>query len=140
MWTNTFFAGAGLGVFDLGDSIVTPYIGGSFAINDYLEDAVQELGLNYNSTSAYALLLAQFSNGWSGRVGVTYTMDKNTETDFEDYSEYFPNIGIMKAYLFLTLQLPSLMLTLALIHPLLPTGFGIPEDNLTMLNTLPLTA
>jgi hypothetical protein len=82
----------------MGNSIVTPYIGGSYAINDYLEDEVQELGLNYNSSSAYALLLAQYANGWSARVGVTYTMDKNTETDFEDYSEYFPNIGVMKAF------------------------------------------
>jgi len=98
MWTNTFFGGAGLGVFDMDDAVVTPYIGGSYTINDYLETAVQELELNYNSTNAYALLLAQFSNGWSGRIGVSYAMDKNTESDTEEYSEFFPNIGIMKTY------------------------------------------
>ena len=98
MWTNTFFGGAGLGVFDMDDAIVTPYIGGSYTINDYLETAVQDLELNYNSTNAYALLLAQFSNGWSGRIGVSYAMDKNTESDTEEYSEFFPNIGIMKTY------------------------------------------
>ena len=130
VWTNTFFAGAGLGVFDLGDSIVTPYIGGSFAINDYLEDAVQELGLNYNSTSAYALLLAQFSNGWSGRVGVTYTMDKNTETDFEDYSEYFPNIGIMKSYSVSDATTAVFDAYIGSHSSTIATGFGIPEDNL----------
>ena len=98
MWTNTFFGGAGLGVFDFDDAIVTPYIGGSYAINDYLEDNLDILKLNYNSTSAYALLLAQHSSGWSGRVGVSYAMDRSTEFDTEDYSEYFPNIGVMKTY------------------------------------------
>ena len=98
MWTNTFFGGAGLGVFDFDDAIVTPYVGGSYTINDYLEDNLDVLQLNYNSTSVYALLLAQHSSGWSGRIGVTYAMDRSTEFDTEDYSEYFPNIGVMKTY------------------------------------------
>ena len=68
-----------------------------YAINDYLETAVQDLELNYNSTNAYALLLAN-TNGWSGRIGVSYAMDKNTESDTEEYSEFFPNIGFMKTY------------------------------------------
>ena len=45
MWTNTFFGGAGLGVFDFDDAIVTPYVGGSYAINDYLEDNLDILKL-----------------------------------------------------------------------------------------------
>ena len=28
----------------------------------------------------------------------SYAMDKNTESDTEEYSEFFPNIGIMKTY------------------------------------------
>ena len=98
MWTNTFFGGAGLGVYDLDSAVVTPYIGGSYSINDYLEDAIEPLKLNYNSSSAYALLLVQYANGWSGRIGVNYAMDKSTEFDTEDYSEFFPNIGVMKSY------------------------------------------
>ena len=130
VWTNTFFAGGGLGVFDMGNSIVTPYIGGSYAINDYLEDEVQELGLNYNSTSAYALLLAQYANGWSARVGVTYTMDKNTETDFEDYSEYFPNFGVMKAFAVSQTTTGVFDAYIGSHSSTIATGLGIPEDNL----------
>jgi hypothetical protein len=96
MWTNTFYAGSGLGVYDMDSAVITPYIGASWTINDYAEG---ELGqLNYNRTHAYALLLAQYGNGWSVRVGFDYIMDKSTEYDTEDYRDYSPNIGVMKAY------------------------------------------
>ena len=96
MWTNTFYAGAGLGVYDMDSSVVTPYIGGSWTINDYAEGKLQTF--NYNSTNAYALLLAQYGNGWSVRAGVSYAMDRSVELDTEDYRDYTPSIGIMKAY------------------------------------------
>ena len=130
IWTNTFFGGAGLGVFDMDNAIVTPYVGGSFSINDFLADKIEPLGLNYNSTSAYALLLAQYSSGWSGRVGINYYMDKNTETDQEEYSEFFPNIGVMKTY-----SLPSGTTAvfdayLGIHSSTIASGLNIPEDNL----------
>ena len=59
--------------------ILTPYIGGSWTINDYVEGELSKF--NYNSTSAYALLLAQFGNGWSARVGYNYAMDRSTYLD-----------------------------------------------------------
>ena len=96
MWTNTFFGGASLSSMELDSSIVTPYIGGSWTTNDYLEDNLDRF--NFNTASAYGLLLAQHESGWSGRVGISYFSDRLTETDTEDYSEYFPNIGISKAY------------------------------------------
>ena len=96
MWTNTFFAGAGLGVFDADDAIITPYVGVSYTINDYVKSELSSF--NYNSTGAYALLLAQFGNGWSVRGGVSYSMDRSSELDTEDYMEIYPNVGVLKSY------------------------------------------
>ena len=50
-----FFGGAGLGILETDNSVITPYIGGSWTINDYIEDQLSQF--NYNSTSAYALYL-----------------------------------------------------------------------------------
>jgi len=96
MWTNTFFTGAGLGVFDADDAIITPYVGVSYTINDYVKSELSRF--NYNSTGAYALLLAQFGNGWSIRAGVSYSMDRSSEMDTEDYMEIYPNVGVLKSY------------------------------------------
>ena len=96
MWTNTFYTGAGLGVFDMDSYILTPYIGGSWTVNDYVEGELSKF--NYNSTSAYALLLAQFGNGWSARAGYNYAMDRSTDLDTEDYNDLSPNLGLMKAH------------------------------------------
>lgn len=96
MWTNTFFAGAGLGVLDASDAIITPYVGVSYTINDYIKSNLSSF--NYNSTGAYALLLAQFGNGWSFRGGVSYSMDRSSENDTEDYMEIYPNVGVLKSF------------------------------------------
>ena len=96
MWTNTFFAGAGLGVIETDSSVITPYVGGSWTINDYIKGDLSTF--NYNSSGAYALLMAQYGNGWSTRAGVSYASDRSTERDEEDYKEFFPSIGVMKAY------------------------------------------
>jgi len=96
MWTNTFFSGAGLGVFETENAVITPYIGASWTINDYIEGGLDSF--NYNSTGAYALLLTQFGNGWSIRAGVSYSSDSSTTNDTEDYKEYYPNVGVLKSY------------------------------------------
>ena len=95
MWTNTFYGGAGLGIIETDNSVVTPYVGASWTVNDYAESNLGSF--NYNSTSAYALFLAQYGNGWSARIGVNYVNDRSAEFDTEDYSEFFPNFGVMKA-------------------------------------------
>ena len=95
MWTNTFYSGVGLGVIDTDTTVITPYVGASWTINDYIEGGLDKL--NYNSTGAYAMLLAQYGSGWSSRVGVSYASDSSTEFDTEDYKEYYPNLGVMKA-------------------------------------------
>ena len=96
LWTNTFAGGVGLGVFDAGNSVVTPYVGGSWTTNDFEEGVLSKF--NYNSTNAYFMLLSQYGNGWSARVGVSYSNDRGAETDTEDYSEIYPSVGLMKAY------------------------------------------
>jgi len=96
LWTNTFAGGVGLGVFDAGNSVVTPYVGGSWTTNDFEEGVLSKF--NYNSTNAYFMLLSQYGNGWSTRVGVSYSNDRGAETDTEDYSEIYPSVGLMKAY------------------------------------------
>lgn len=137
MWTNTFFGGAGLGVFDLDSAVVTPYIGGSFSMNDYVEDALDPLKLNYNSTSAYILLLFQYSNGWSSRIGVNYAMDRSTEFDSEDYSEFAPNIGVMKSY-FINASTTGIFDAYVSTHQsTIAEAFRTPKDNM---NNLELAA
>lgn len=96
LWTNTFAGGIGLGVFDAGNSVVTPYVGGSWTTNDFEEGVLSKF--NYNSTNAYIMLLSQYGNGWSARVGVSYSNDRGAESDTEDYSEIYPSVGLMKAY------------------------------------------
>ena len=98
MWTNTFFAGMGLGAHEVGDSVITPYAGASWTVNDFIEGGLDSL--NYNSTGAYAMLLAQYANGWSSRIGVNYFSDVETATDTQSYAEFNPNIGLMKAHSF----------------------------------------
>ena len=95
MWNNTFYAGSGLGVIETDSTVITPYVGGSWTINDYVKGELSKF--NYNSTGAYILLLAQYGSGWSSRTGINYASDSSTEYDTEDYSEYFPNVGLMKA-------------------------------------------
>lgn len=96
MWTNTFFTGAGIGIIEADNSVITPYIGISWSVNDYIEDNLSSF--NHNDTSAYALLLAQYGNGWAARIGVSYSNSRSTEFDTEDFSELFPNIGVMKSF------------------------------------------
>lgn len=96
MWTNTFFSGAGLGVFDLTDSVVTPYIGASWTTNEYVKSDLEVF--NYNSTNAYALLLFQFGNGWAARAGSSYANDRSADKDTEDYKEFFPSVSVMRTF------------------------------------------
>ena len=96
VWRNTFYGGAGLGVYDMDSYVLTPYIGGSWSVVDYLKSDDLLEAQNYNSTSAYALLLAQFGNGWSAKAGVRYGNDRTSENDQEVFKEFYPSIGIMK--------------------------------------------
>jgi hypothetical protein len=96
IWQNTFFGGASLSPIDTDTSVVTPVFGGSWTMSDYLNENLSSL--NDYATSAYALLMVQHETGIGFRGGVSYSNVRNNDTDTEDYSEFYPNIGAMKTY------------------------------------------
>ncbi len=96
MWMNTAYAGASFEAVELEEAVVTPYVGASYTTTEYLESGLD--GLDFASTSAYAMLLAQHSSGWIFRAGISYAMDKAKSTKEETYKEYYPYIGAMKSY------------------------------------------
>ncbi len=98
VWKSTFFSGAGLGVIDMDSYILTPYVGFSLSSTDYIKSDELLNDQDYESSSAYALLLAQFGNGWSGKVGVSYSSDYLTSAGEEVFKEFYPNISVMKSY------------------------------------------
>ena len=97
-----FHGSAGLGVYDMDTSVVTPFIGASWSMTDFTykndNEVVKDLStLNFNTTTAYLLFLVQHESGWAFRGGL-YANDRSTETDTEEYSEIFPSVGVTKAY------------------------------------------
>ena len=96
VWNNRFSGSFGLGIFDYGDSIVTPYVGGSWGSTEYTSALVsvtsEEEGFmdlqNYNTTNAFVALLSQYSNGWSLSGVVSYNMVKLTIDDTEAMRDY----------------------------------------------------
>jgi hypothetical protein len=96
MWMNTAYAGASFEAIEIVDAVITPYVGASYTTTEYLESGLD--GLDFASTSAYAMLLAQHASGWTLRAGISYAMDKAASTKDETYSELYPYIGAMKSY------------------------------------------
>jgi len=96
IWQNSFFGGASLSPIDTDSAVVTPVFGGSWTMSDYLNDNLSSL--NDYATSAYALLMVQHETGIGFRGGVSYANVRNNDSDTEDYSEFYPNIGAMKTY------------------------------------------
>jgi hypothetical protein len=97
VWKSTFFSGAGLGVIDLDSFILTPYVGFSLSSTDYFKSVGLLNGADYDSTNAYALLLSQFGNGWSAKMGLSYSSDVNPSQG-EIFKEFYPNFSVMKTY------------------------------------------
>ena len=103
VWENSFYGNAKLGVFETDSSVITPYVGAKWAITDFtyknVNEAIPDLSVfNFNSTSAYLLFLMQHESGWALRGGVIYANDRSTEKDTEDYMEFYPSVGITKAF------------------------------------------
>ena len=67
-------------------------------IHDYTKSLQTLEEENYNRTQSYALLLAQFGNGWSLRGGLSYLNDRNTNEDTEILRDFIYNVGAMKAH------------------------------------------
>lgn len=103
VWVNKFHGSAKLGVYDLDSSVLTPFVGGAWSMTDYTyknaSETIKDLStLNHNTTTAYLLFLLQHESGWAFRAGVMYSNDRSTETDTEEYMEFYPSIGATKAY------------------------------------------
>jgi hypothetical protein len=96
MFINTLFAGASFEPIEAEDAVITPYLGTSYTMTAYEEGGLS--ALDYQSTSAYAMLLAQHANGWAYRIGISYAMDKSKALKDETYKEFYPNIGAMKMH------------------------------------------
>jgi hypothetical protein len=97
LWMNTAYAGASFNSLEIiDDAVITPYIGASYTSTEYLESGLD--GLDFTSTSAYVMLLAQHSSGWTLRAGVSYAMDKSQASKEETYKELYPYIGAMKSH------------------------------------------
>ena len=96
MWMNTAYAGASFEAVEIDDAVITPYVGASYTTTEYLESGLD--GLDFASTSAYAMLLAQHSSGWTFRAGLSYAMDKSQTSKEETYKEFYPYIGAMKSH------------------------------------------
>ena len=95
MWTNTFFSGLST-VIDDGAGVYTPFLSGSYTINDYLQDDLGDF--NYNSSHLSTGLFSYYGGASTYFAKVDYNMDKSTENDTEDYSEFFPQIGLITSY------------------------------------------
>ena len=103
VWVNKFHGMAKLGVYDLDSSVLTPFVGGAWAMTDYTyknsNEAIPDLSvLNHNTTTAYLLFLLQHESGWAFRAGVMYSNDRSVESDTEEYKEFYPSVGVTKAY------------------------------------------
>ena len=98
MWTNTFFTGVS-SVIEKDDSAYTPFLTASYTVNDYLED---DLGaFNYNATNITTGLFSYYGGQNTYFVKIAYNMDRSTENDTEDFSEFFPQIGLISSFQFL---------------------------------------
>jgi hypothetical protein len=106
LWTSSFISSFGLGIIDLGDSILTPYIGGSWTTNEYTNAFVDatpnQKGIfdqqSFNSTNAFIALLSQYGNGWSYSGIISYNMTKLTIDDTEALRDFTYTLKALKSF------------------------------------------
>jgi hypothetical protein len=96
VWTNTFYGGADFGEFDFANTVVIPVVGGSWTSNEFTKTHFEDY--DYYSTEAYAILLAEYSDNWTARLGIGYASDISVKYSTEDYSGIYPTVGISKVY------------------------------------------
>lgn len=106
LWTNSFTSSFGLGIVDMGDSILTPYVGGSWNTNEYTSAFVdatsKQKGIfdrqSFNSTNAFIALLSQYGNGWSYSGIISYNMTKLTIDDTEALRDFTYSLKVLKSF------------------------------------------
>ena len=117
MWTNTFFAGLS-SVIESDKGVHTPYINSAYTVNDYLVDDLGDF--NYNTSHISTGLFSYFGGAATYYAKIDYNMDKSTEFDTEDFSEFFPQIGMITSFQ------PSTSFALSSV-----LGFGYHYTNIT---------
>ena len=95
MWTNTFFAGLS-SVIESDKGVYTPYINSAYTVNDYLIDDLGDF--NYNTSHISTGLFSYYGGTTTYYAKIDYNMDKSTEFDTEDFSEFFPQIGMLTSF------------------------------------------
>ncbi len=125
IWDNVFASTIGLGVFDMGDSVITPYAGGSWTLTDYTESALN--GLNRNTTNAFFLLLSNYGGGLSSKLGLNYSNVRYTQTDTEDYMDTNPYISLRYAHFLSQETSGALELTLGTRNTSSDDFFGVTD-------------
>ena len=95
MWTNTFFAGLS-SVIESDKGVYTPYINSAYTVNDYLIDDLGDF--NYNTSHISTGLFSYYGGTATYYAKIDYNMDKSTEFDTEDFSEFFPQIGMLTSF------------------------------------------
>ena len=90
----------------MGDSILTPYVGGSWTTNEYTSAFVDvtsdQKGVfdqqSFNSTNAFIALLSQYGNGWSYSGIISYNMTKLTIDDTEALRDFTYSLKVLKSF------------------------------------------
>ena len=95
MWTNTFFSGVS-SVIEGDNSAYTPFLTTSYTVNDYLEDDLSIF--NYNTTSVSTGVFSYYGGRNTYFARVIYNMDRSTENDTEDFSEFFTEVGLITSF------------------------------------------
>ena len=91
---HTFYAGAILPSWALGDGVLTPFLGVSrtdvYHGNEDLDS------FDNASESAYLLWQYQLAGGYTVRAGIEAGRSLNTETRSQDFRDYHPNVSLLK--------------------------------------------
>ena len=94
---NNLHTGFRLGSYNWGQAAFSPYIGTSYTrFSHFGEDWLDVFDMG--SLGVYMFGLVQFPNRWAIRTGLNYNQDRNTLTGSRDYSDYYPNLSIIKTF------------------------------------------
>ena len=92
---RTLFLGVS-SVIEGDNSAYTPFLTTSYTVNDYLEDDLSIF--NYNTTSVSTGVFSYYGGRNTYFARVIYNMDRSTENDTEDFSEFFTEVGLITSF------------------------------------------
>lgn len=108
LWTNSFSSSFGIGIIETENSVITPYVGGSWSTNEYtsafVDVTANQKGImeaqSFNSTNAFVALLSQYGNGWSYSGVISYNMTKMTIDEKEALRDFVYTLKVLKSFIF----------------------------------------